>query len=123
MAKNRFRHRGRKLHLNVAAINGSGAGDLCKSGDPGKLGDLPVVCLTDEDANGEASVDTLGVWMFTVTNAGAAVAAPGAVVNWDNAAGTLNIGGAGTKFGVLVGKKSLAAGAVVANCEVRVGLG
>lgn len=121
MAKNRYRSRGRKLNLRVADINGSGAGDLCKSGDPGKIGELPVVCLTDEDANGNASVDTLGVYKFDVVNGTAGAIAPGAEVLWDNAAGALNVGGAGTRFGFLVGKTSIPAGQTV-EVEVRVGL-
>lgn len=117
MAKNRYRHRGRKLYLSVAAINGTGTGDLVKSGDPGVVGRLPVVALTDEDADGMATCDTLGVYTFTVTSAVAAIA-PGDAVHWDNAAGTLREAGAGVFFGTALGA---VAAAGTATIEVRVG--
>lgn len=116
MAKNRARHLGRKLHLSVAAINGSGAGDLCKSGDPGVVGQLPVVCLTDEDGNGFASVDTMGVYRFAVPG-GVGGVAVGGYVSWDNAAGALAAGDA-NRFGIALG--AVAAG-VTTEIEVRVG--
>lgn len=106
MAKNRYQHLGRKLHLNVSAINGSGDGNLCKSGDPGAVGTLAVVCLTDEDANGEASVDTMGVWLLDVNPA--ADMAVGDKVYWDNAAGELNDDNTGVEFGKVLGAVPLA---------------
>ena len=123
MAKNRYRSRGRKLHLRVADINGSGAGNLCKSGDPGVLGGvLPCVCLTDEDADGRATVDTLGVYKLDVANATGAELVPNDTVvdvNWDNAAGVLTTA-AGDFFGRIVGGDNLAIGAT-GTVEVRVG--
>lgn len=119
MAKNRFRHLGRKLHFDVSAINGSGAGNLCKSGDPGVVGVLPVVCLTDEDADGRASCDTMGVYKLTVTPA--ADIGEGDAIYWDNTTGELSDTNTGDLFGVLAeaGGMTLAAGA--REVEVRVG--
>lgn len=119
MAKNRARHLGRKLHMDVSGINGSGAGNLCKSGDPGVVGVVPVVCLTDEDANGRASVDTMGVYYLTVDPV--ADMAEGAEVFWDNAAGILRDAGAGVSFGALVQEDGLTAADGPAEVEVRVG--
>lgn len=92
MAKNRVRHLGRYLNLNVSAVNGSGASDLVMSGDPGAVGQIPFVAITDEDANGSATVDTQGVYNLAVFgHDGTANAAinPGDIVVWDNAGGTL----------------------------------
>jgi predicted RecA/RadA family phage recombinase len=102
MAKNRVRIDGRHLSLNVSALNGSGAGDLVKSGDPIAIGDIPGVALTDEDAAGLATVDTAGVYQLSVFGhdgtAGAAIAV-GDLVVWDNTGGTLEKtpGSAGSK--------------------------
>lgn len=49
---------GRRLILNV----GTGK----KAGDPVTVGEIVGVCVTDADANGEAVVDTMGVYMLTV---------------------------------------------------------
>ncbi len=119
MALNRARHLGRKLWMRVADINGSGTGNLCKSGDPGVIGTLPVVCLTDEDGNGRASVDTMGVYRLTVDPA--ADMGEGAAVYWDNALGVLNDAPAGAHFGILVEEGGLTAAAGPALVEVRVG--
>lgn len=92
MAKNRVRINGRNLSLNVSAVNGSGAADLVKSGDPGAVGQIPFVALTDEDADGLATVDTEGVYQLAVFGhdgtANAAIAAGDKVV-WDNTGGTI----------------------------------
>jgi len=91
MAKNRIFEDGRYLELNVSAVNGSGTGDLVKSGDPGAVGVIPFVALTDEASN-LATVDTAGVYDLAVLGhdgtANAAIAAGDKVV-WDNAGGTL----------------------------------
>jgi predicted RecA/RadA family phage recombinase len=92
MAKNqRYKH-GSPLALNVSAVNGSGTGDLVKSGDPGAVGQIPIVALTDEDANGKATCATEGVYDLAVFGndgtAGAAIAEGDKIV-WDNAGGTL----------------------------------
>ncbi len=92
MAKNREHPSGSPLDLNVSAVNGSGVGDLVKSGDPGAVGVLPFVALTDEDTNGIASCDSEGVYRLAVFGhdgtANAAVAAGDRIV-WDNTGGTL----------------------------------
>lgn len=92
MAKNRKRVLGRKLSLNVSAVNGSGTGNLVLSGDPGAVGQLPFVALTDEDAAGLASVDTAGVYELSVLGhdgtANAAIAVGDKLV-WDDAGGTI----------------------------------
>jgi predicted RecA/RadA family phage recombinase len=119
MAKNRARHLGRKLWMRVADINGSGAGNLCKSGDPGIIGVLPVVCLTDEDADGNASVDTMGVYNLTVTPT--ADIAEGDPIFWDNAAGTLGDDNTDDLYGVLVQKGGMLLADGAAVVEVRVG--
>src|SRR5919109_3804197 len=92
MAKNQRFDEGRKITLNVSANNGSGTGDLVKSGDPGANGVLPWVALTDEDADGIATVVCDGVYDLAVFGhdgtANAAIAVGDKVV-WNDAAGTL----------------------------------
>lgn len=53
-----FVQEGRRLELNV----GTGK----KSGDPITVGEIVGVCVTDADANGDAVVDTMGVYLLTV---------------------------------------------------------
>lgn len=125
MAKNRARVDGRHLWLSVAAINGSGTGDACKSGDPGVVGDLPIVCTTDEDADGMASVDAGGAYRLAVQGIGAAGAnaaiAVGDALHWDNTGGRLVAAAfAGTSkfFGYALG--AVVAGATT-TIEVKVG--
>jgi predicted RecA/RadA family phage recombinase len=92
MAKNRKYEHGNQIPLNVSAVNGSGTSDLVKSGDPGAVGQIPFVALTDEDANGLATCQTDGVFDLAVFGhdgtAGAAIAA-GDIVVWDNTGGTV----------------------------------
>lgn len=118
MAKNRYQHEGRKIKMDVSDVNGTGADNQCKSGDPAVVGDLPGVCLWDEDADGFAVLDTSGVWLLDLTLAGAL--APGENVFWDNAAGTLTDDATDAYFGKYVGEAPLAAGAH-ADQKVRVG--
>lgn len=136
MAKNRRRANGRKLSVNVSALNGSGAGNLVKSGDPGALGSgngLAFVALTDEDGSGLATVDTKGVYDLPVNAwdpagpAGDAVAALDELY-WDNAAGLLRpvpaagIPAGGKFFGIALEAVAAAADADdVVTVEVRVG--
>lgn len=122
MAKNRYRSEGRKLHLRVADCNGSGTDNLCLSGDPVVIEDLPGVCLMDEDANGETTVDTSGVWLLDVANASGAPAKPGRKVYWDDTAGTLGFDNTDKFFGHLVGKTTIPDAQTV-EVEVRVGRG
>lgn len=121
MAKNRRRINGRFLELNVSAVNGSGASDLVQSGDPGVIGGLAFVAMTDEDDDGLASCDTGGVYELTVladSGAGGSAVAPGDVVYWDNTAGDLSKDASKLRFGVALGSvASTESGAI----EVRVG--
>jgi predicted RecA/RadA family phage recombinase len=121
MAKNRRRINGRFLELNVSALNGSGTSDLVLSGDPGVIGGLAFVALTDEDDDGNASVDTGGVYELSVladSGAGGSAVAPGDVLYWDNTAGDLSKDAAKLRFGVALGSvASTETGAI----EVRVG--
>lgn len=112
MAKNRVQEHGLQIGINVSAVNGSGTSDLVKSGDPGAVGDIPFVALTDEDANGIATVQCDGVFSLAVFGhdgtANAAIAV-GDIVVWDNTAGTLEKtpGSAGAKrFGYALGAVS-----------------
>lgn len=97
MALNRAFADARKMHYNVSGINGSGVGNLCKSGDPGAVGEIAIVCLTDEDADGMASTDNEGAYHLDVNPA--ADMAQGDIVYWDNAAGELNDDNTGVRFG------------------------
>lgn len=115
MAKNRVRINGRFLTLNVSAVNGSGVGDLVKSGDPVVVGQIPGVAEIDEVTDaaqgtvGTATVDTQGVYdlpVFGHDGTANAAIAPGDIVVWDNAAGTLekSPGSAGSvRFGYAYG--------------------
>lgn len=113
MAKNQHYDIGRRFPLNVAAVNGSGAGDLVQSGDPGAVGQLPFVALTDEGTDGIATVDVGGVYRLPVSGindvpANVAVA-PGDRVYWDNGLGRLDVGPNGVPFGFAL--EAVAAGA------------
>jgi predicted RecA/RadA family phage recombinase len=92
LAKNQVYDEGVQFPLNVSAVNGTGTGDLVKSGDPGAVGNIPFVALTDEDSAGLATVKTDGVFDLAVLGhdgtANAAIAV-GDIVVWDNAGGTL----------------------------------
>jgi predicted RecA/RadA family phage recombinase len=92
LAKNNRFGDGNHLRLNVSAVNGSGTGDLVKSGDPGAVGQIPFVALTDEDAAGKATVATEGAFNLAVFGhdgtAGAAIAEGDKLV-WDNTGGTV----------------------------------
>lgn len=58
MAKNRLFAKSDKISLPVP--------EGTKSGDALVVGDLPVVAVTDRDANGKASCQTDGGWKLTV---------------------------------------------------------
>lgn len=102
MATNRIFEHGTQFEADVSAVNGSGTGSAVLSGDPGAIGDLPFVALTDEDADGMATIQTDGVFELAVHandgTVGAAVAA-GDLVYWDNTAGELDVAVAGIRFG------------------------
>ena len=117
MSTKRRRANGRNLHLTVAAVNGSGAGNLVKSNDPVAVGTIPGVALTDEDADGKATVDTGGVYALEVNPA--ADMAEGDEVFWDNAAGELNDDNTGVFFGNVLEPVALAG--APHEVEVRIG--
>lgn len=92
MAKNRVAPHGKQLVLPVPSGR--------VSGDPVVVGQLPGVCLTDRDANGNATVQMDGVFTLSVkgeNNAGNSAVAIGDIlyyetgqtppVNKDNVAG------------------------------------
>lgn len=121
MAKNRVHEHGNQIKLNVSAVNGTGTGDLVKSGDPGAVGQIPFVALTDEDSAGLATVQTDGVFKLAVRGhdgtANAAIAA-GAIVYWDNTNGELDVQTAGVRFGYAL--EAVASGATT-TIKVKVG--
>lgn len=121
MAKNIIQPHGDQIRLNVSAVNGSGTSDLVKSGDPGVVGDLPFVALTDEASDGTATVKCNGVAKLNVRGhdgtANAAVAV-GQVIYWDNTNGELDVQTAGKRFGYALG--AVASGATT-SIEVKIG--
>lgn len=103
MATNRVYEEGNQLALTVSAVNGSGTGNLVKSGDPGALGILPFVALVDEDADGKATCAMVGVFNLAVVGEdadGNAAIAEGDAIYWDNTGGKLNADATGVYFGV-----------------------
>lgn len=88
MATNRVFEHGTQFEANVSAVTGTGDGGLVLSGDPVVIGQLPGVALTSEDVDGNATIQTDGVFDLpvkgeTTTNANIAV---GAIVYYDSAA-------------------------------------
>jgi predicted RecA/RadA family phage recombinase len=85
------------------------------SGDHALVGNIPVVCLTDRDSDGNAECALVGVFDLPVTGAdglGNSAVAVGDIVYDDS--GTLNIDDAnGTEFGVALGAVSSGATATV----------
>lgn len=123
MADNRELETGNRLSLNVSAVNGSGAGNLVKSGDPFTIGDLPCVALTDESTStGLATCQTDGVFRLNVHGFNASTAAAvsaGAIVYWDDSAGELNLdSSSGKRFGYAL--EAVSAGATT-EILVKVG--
>lgn len=102
---------GRRLELNV------GVGK--KSGDPVAVGSIVGVCVTDADANGNAVVDTAGVYKLTVVahNGTGGVAIDVGDPVYLQADGTLNANTAGELFGYAL--DVIAAGV---TAEIRVKL-
>jgi len=110
VAKNRLYSRGNQIPMNVSALNGSGTGNLVKSGDPvafggtGASAGFGAVALTDENSAGVATVQTDGVFNLAVTGKNAADAdtavAIGAVLYWDDTPGQINLDATnGIRFG------------------------
>ena len=94
MAKNKYLESSRQLELNVSAVNGSGTGDLVKSGDPVAVGKMSGVALTDENASGMAMVARDGVFRLAVRGQDAVPANVAVNVGdelyWDNTPGEVN---------------------------------
>ncbi|MFI7630263.1 DUF2190 family protein [Microbispora rosea] len=104
MAKNIIFEDGDQFAANVSGVNGSGTSNSIKSGDPGVLGDLPFVALTDEDADGIATIKTNGVASLLVDAESAAVN-PGDLLYYDAAdTNKINNASSGNKrFGYALG--------------------
>jgi len=122
MATNREQEIGNRLRLDVAAVNGSGAGNLVQSGDPFVIGQVPCVALDDEDSDGYATCQTDGVFRLSVHGFNASTAAAvtaGAIVYWDDAAGEVNLdSGSGVRFGYALEAVS---GGATKTIKVKVG--
>jgi len=93
MAKNRrIADNNVTRQLNVSAVNGSGTSDVVKSGDPGAVGNIPFVAITDEGSDGIATCQLDGAFAVPVFGhdgtANAAIAI-GDILVWDNTGGTL----------------------------------
>jgi predicted RecA/RadA family phage recombinase len=84
MAINIVHEDGDQFLANVSGVTGSGAAGAIKSGDPGVLGQLPFVALTDEDADGMATIKTNGTANLAV-DAEAAAVNPGDLLYFDAA--------------------------------------
>lgn len=122
MADNRELETGNRLSLDVSGVNGSGVGNLVKSGDPFAVGQIPCVALTDEDSAGLATCQTDGVFRLDVHgfNASTATAVTaGAIVYWDDSAGELNVDSTnGVRFGYAL--EAVSSGATT-EINVKVG--
>lgn len=118
MAKNITHEHGDQLRVNVSGVTGSGAGGLVKAGDPGVLGDLPFVALTDEDADGMATVKTNGRADLFV-DAEAAAVNPGDRLYFDAAdANKINNSSSGNKpYGYALGSVGNGATGTI-NCKI-----
>lgn len=117
MAKNRVRKDGRFLS-KVATQPATPA-----SGDPVLVGQIPGIALIDEEANGNVTVDTGGVYNLSVlgeTNAGAGSAvAVGDILFYDTATTPkINKDTTGVRFGYALGTVGSAATATI---PVKVG--
>lgn len=119
MATNIVHEDGDQLTVNVSGVTGSGASGVIQSGDPGVLGQLPFVALTDEDADGMATVKFNGTADLTVDAESAAVN-PGDLLYFDAAdANKINNAASGNvRFGYALG--SVGNGAV-ATITVKIG--
>jgi predicted RecA/RadA family phage recombinase len=84
MATNVVFEEGDQFSANVSGVTGSGGSGVILSGDPGVLGQLPFVALTDEDADGIATIKTNGVADLFV-DAEAAAVNPGDLLYFDAA--------------------------------------
>ena len=104
MATNIVFEDGDQLRANVSGVTGSGASGVIVSGDPGVLGQLPFVALTDEGADGYATIKCNGVADLFV-DAEAAAVNPGDLLYFDAAdANKINNASSGNvRFGYALG--------------------
>lgn len=119
MATNIVFEDGDQLRVNVSGVTGSGTAGVIKAGDPGVLVDLPFVALTDEDADGFATVKFNGVADLLVDAEGGNVV-PGTLLYFDAAdANKINDASSGNKrFGYSLG--SVTSGAT-GTISVKIG--
>jgi predicted RecA/RadA family phage recombinase len=119
MATNIRREDGDQFTANVSGVTGSGASGVIKAGDPGVLGQLPFVALTDEDATGIATIKTNGTADLFV-DAEAAAVNPGDLLYFDAAdANKINNSSSGNvRFGYALGAVSNGATGTI---EVKIG--
>lgn len=114
MATNRALINGRYLH---EAATAPAAPD---SGDPVLLGQIPGVAVQDEEADGDTSIDTGGVYNLDVVgedDGGNAAIAAGDIVYYD--AGEINVDAVnGTRYGYAL--DAVDAGATT-NIRVKIG--
>jgi hypothetical protein len=104
MATNIIFEDGDQLRVNVSGVTGSGTAGVIMSGDPGVLVDLPFVALTDEGADGFATVKFNGVAeLFVDAETGNVV--PGTLLYFDAAdSNKINDTASGNKrFGYALG--------------------
>ena len=104
MARNIIFEDGEQLRVNVANVTGTGPDGATRSGDPGVVGDLPFVALTDEDGTGYATVKLDGVAELAVKAEGGAIGV-GTILYFDAADPTkINNSSSGNKrFGYALG--------------------
>jgi predicted RecA/RadA family phage recombinase len=103
MATNIVHEDGDQIQANVSGVTGSGTAGVILSGDPGVLGQLPFVALTDEVA-GLATIKTNGTADLAV-DAEAAAVNPGDLLYFDAAdANKINNSASGNvRFGYALG--------------------
>lgn len=113
MATNRkFADTHKTRALDVSDVNGSGTSNAVKSGDPGAVGSIPFVALTDEDSDGKATCQLDGTFRLSVRGHDGTSGSAGTIgekVYWDNAAGEINVDTSGVPFGYL--EEAVSAGA------------
>lgn len=124
MATNRvFADTDKTRTLDVSGGNGSGSGNLYQSGDPGAVGKIPFVALTDEDSDGFATCQLDGVFDLAVTGSDgtptATAVSIGDIVYWDDTPGEINVDATnGVRFGYALGA---VAGDATTTVPVQIG--
>ena len=114
------------MATNKRRINGRFLNVVCtapatpSSGDPVLFGEIPGVAVTDEDANGNTSIDTGGVYNLSVKGAddgGDAAIAAGDILYYD--AGEINADAVnGTRYGYALAAVNSGATTTI---EVKIG--